>query len=67
MLIVNSPMLFEGIWNNIKPQIDESTRKKVTIIGSGYKEKLLELVINKNSTFLYFNNKRLILKISQAF
>ncbi|EGR27843.1 hypothetical protein IMG5_187880 [Ichthyophthirius multifiliis] len=48
LLIVNSPMLFEAIWNNIKPQIDEQTRKKITIIGSGYKDKLFEIVDQDN-------------------
>jgi len=37
-------MLFSGIWAVIKPWIDEKTRSKITIIGSGYKEKLLEIV-----------------------
>jgi len=44
MFIINAPMLFSGVWAVIKPWIDEKTRNKITIIGSGYKEKLLEIV-----------------------
>ena len=41
-------MLFSGVWAVIKPWIDEKTRNKITIIGSGYKEKLLDLVNKQN-------------------
>ena len=44
MFIINAPMLFSGVWAVIKPWIDEKTRNKITIIGSGFKEKLLEIV-----------------------
>lgn len=44
MFIVNAPMLFSGIWAVIKPWLDEKTKAKITIIGSGYKEKLAEFV-----------------------
>lgn len=37
-------MLFSGVWAVIKPWLDEKTKNKITIIGSGYKEKLLELI-----------------------
>eukprot|EP00744_Colponema_vietnamica_P001094 GILI01001849.1.p1 GENE.GILI01001849.1~~GILI01001849.1.p1 ORF type:complete len:305 (+),score=85.90 GILI01001849.1:103-1017(+) len=48
MFIVNAPMLFSGIWNLIKPMLDEKTRNKITIVGSGYKDKLLALVDAEN-------------------
>ncbi len=41
MYIVNVPMLFNGIWTAIKPWLDEKTKTKITLIGSGYKDKLL--------------------------
>jgi hypothetical protein len=46
MFIINAPMLFSGIWAVIKPWLDEKTKNKITIIGSGYREKLSELVIS---------------------
>lgn len=48
MFIVNAPMLFTAIWAIIKPWLDEKTQKKITIIGSSFKEKLLELVAPEN-------------------
>lgn len=48
MFIVNAPMLFSGIWAAIKPWIDEKTRNKIVIIGSGFKEKLLEIIDPEN-------------------
>jgi len=48
MYIINAPMLFSGIWTIIKPWLDEKTRNKITIIGSGFKEKLLADIEEKN-------------------
>lgn len=42
MFIVNAPMLFTGVWAIAKGFIDERTRKKINILGSGYKSALLE-------------------------
>jgi hypothetical protein len=44
MFIVNAPMLFSGIWSMIKIWLDEKTKNKITIIGSGYKADLLKYV-----------------------
>ncbi|EAR98487.2 CRAL/TRIO, amine-terminal domain protein (macronuclear) [Tetrahymena thermophila SB210] len=58
MFIVNAPMLFSGVWAVIKPWIDEKTRNKITIIGSGFKEKLLEIIdIDNIPDFLGGNSK----------
>jgi hypothetical protein len=46
MFIINAPMLFSGVWAVIKPWLDEKTRNKIVIIGSGFKEKLNEFVNN---------------------
>lgn len=46
--IVNAPMLFSGVWAVIKGFLDEKTRKKITIKGSGYQKDLLELVNDHN-------------------
>lgn len=42
MYIVNAPMLFTGVWAIVKNFIDERTRAKVNILGSGYASTLLE-------------------------
>jgi len=48
MFIVNAPMLFSGVWAMIKVFLDEKTKSKITIVGSNYKDKLLQFVkINK--------------------
>jgi hypothetical protein len=44
MFIVNSPMLFTGVWSLIKGWLDEKTRNKISILGGGYAKKLLEYV-----------------------
>jgi hypothetical protein len=44
MFIVNSPMLFTGVWSMIKGWLDEKTRNKISILGGGYAKKLLEFV-----------------------
>ena len=48
MFIVNSPTLFSIAWKVIKPWIDERTQKKITIEGSKFQKKLLELVDSQN-------------------
>ena len=45
MFIVNAPMLFSGVWAIIKPWLDDKTKAKIKILGSGYKKTLLEYVI----------------------
>ena len=40
MFIVNAPFLFKGAWAIFKPFIDEKTRKKISILGSGYQKEL---------------------------
>ena len=40
--------LFSIAWKVIKPWIDERTQKKITIEGSKYQKKLLELVEPQN-------------------
>ena len=46
--IVNAPMLFSGVWAIIKGFLDEKTRKKIVIKGSGYQKDLLEIVDSEN-------------------
>ena len=36
MYIVNAPMLFSGIWAVVKGFLDEKTRNKIKILGSGF-------------------------------
>jgi hypothetical protein len=42
--IINAPWAFSAVWTVIKPWLDEVTVKKIDILGSGYKEKLLEQI-----------------------
>jgi len=44
MYIINAPMLFTGVWAIVKGFLDEKTRDKIAIIGSGYLTKVLEAV-----------------------
>lgn len=46
--IVNAPMFFTGVWAVVKGFLDEKTRKKITIKGSGYKDDLLAIVDENN-------------------
>ena len=36
LFIVNAPMLFSGIWAIVKGFLDEKTRGKIKILGSGF-------------------------------
>jgi hypothetical protein len=42
--IINAPWAFSAVWTVIKPWLDEVTVKKIDILGSGYKDKLLEQI-----------------------
>ena len=44
MFIVNSPMLFTGVWAIVKGFLDERTRNKIQIKGGKYQKEILELV-----------------------
>lgn len=48
MFIINSPMLFTACWGMVKPLLDEVTVKKINILGSNYKAKLLEVIDEKD-------------------
>lgn len=65
MFIINAPMLFSGIWSMIKIWLDEKTKAKITIIGSGYKEELLKYV-NKLNQFRLISKTSLIFWVVQA-
>jgi hypothetical protein len=44
LAIVNAPSSFTFIWSAIKPWLSKETAEKVEILGSDYREVLLELV-----------------------
>jgi hypothetical protein len=44
MFIINSPMLFSGIWACVKPWLDDKTKAKISIHGSSFKKELLEVI-----------------------
>jgi hypothetical protein len=46
MFIVNAPFSFKALWAIVKNFIDDKTVKKITIEGSKYSKKLLEIVRN---------------------
>ena len=46
--VVNAPMLFSFLWSIVKGFLDERTRSKVRIIGSNYREVLLENIDAEN-------------------
>jgi hypothetical protein len=46
-------MLFTAVWSVIKGWLDEATVKKIHILGSSYKEKLLELIDAENLPIKY--------------
>jgi hypothetical protein len=43
MFIVNTPFLFKGGYAVIKPWLDKKTKEKISVQGSGFAKKLLEL------------------------
>ncbi|KAJ3333471.1 cytosolic factor, phosphatidylinositol/phosphatidylcholine transfer protein [Blyttiomyces sp. JEL0837] len=53
MYIINAPMLFTGVWSLVKPLLDEVTVNKINILGSNYKEKLLESIDAENLPSIY--------------
>jgi len=48
LYIVNAPMVFAGVWSVVKGFLDERTRKKIKILGTGFRPYLLELVEKEN-------------------
>ena len=48
LAIVNAPRGFTAIWNVMKPWIAKETAAKVSIMGSDYKSKLLEIIDPEN-------------------
>lgn len=48
MFILNAPFLFTGIWAIVKMWIDDKTKEKIQILGSGYRKDLLKYVDPEN-------------------
>lgn len=48
LFVINAPMLFSGIWAVVKGFLDERTRNKIKILGSGYMKTLLEYIDEKD-------------------
>ncbi|KAF8903929.1 CRAL-TRIO domain-containing protein [Gymnopilus junonius] len=46
--IINAPWAFSAVWTVIKPWLDEVTVKKISILGSGYKDELLKQIPKEN-------------------
>ena len=50
-------MLFTGCWAVVKGFLDEKTREKISITGSGYLTKVLEIV-DKNELISYLGGSK---------
>lgn len=48
MYIINAPFIFSGIWLIVKPWLDEKTKAKIKILGSGYQKELLSQIDAEN-------------------
>ena len=46
--IVNAPFMFSVLWSILKLWLDEKTKKKIKIYGSGFKKDLLKVVDSDN-------------------
>ena len=44
MFIINTPFTFKAMWTIMKAFFDEKTSNKISLEGSSYSKKLLELV-----------------------
>lgn len=52
LAIINAPSTFTLIWSVIRPWLAQETANKVDILGSNYREKLLELVDEESLPFV---------------
>lgn len=48
MFIINSPLLFTATWNIIKGLLDESTTRKISIIGTDYLSQITNVIPLEN-------------------
>jgi hypothetical protein len=48
MFIINAPFLFKGIWQIVKPMLDENTVSKISVLGSNYESELFEVIDKSN-------------------
>lgn len=48
MIFVNTPLLFETVWNFIKEGISPETLKKIHFVGSDFEESLSQEVDRSN-------------------
>ncbi|KAH7098042.1 CRAL-TRIO domain-containing protein [Auriculariales sp. MPI-PUGE-AT-0066] len=46
--IINAPFLFSTVWNVVKGWLDPVTAAKIDILGSSYKDKLLQNIVPEN-------------------
>ncbi|KAG9020850.1 cytosolic factor, phosphatidylinositol/phosphatidylcholine transfer protein [Tulasnella sp. UAMH 9824] len=46
--IINAPWGFSSVWNLIKPWLDEVTVAKIEVLGTSYKDKLLQQIPKEN-------------------
>jgi len=48
LFVVNEPFAFKAVWAVCKGFLDEKTRKKIKMLGSSYRETLLEYLNNED-------------------
>ncbi|GLI61150.1 hypothetical protein VaNZ11_003434, partial [Volvox africanus] len=44
MFVINTPLIFRGVWAAVQPLLQERTRKKIVILGSDYLPTLTQMV-----------------------
>ncbi|KXZ42758.1 hypothetical protein GPECTOR_120g425 [Gonium pectorale] len=44
MFVINTPLIFRGIWAAVQPLLQERTRKKIIILGTDYLPELTKMV-----------------------
>ena len=44
LFLINANWMFRGIWAMVSPWLDDATRKKIEILGTDYKTRLLDLI-----------------------
>ncbi|KAI9143458.1 CRAL-TRIO domain-containing protein [Paraphysoderma sedebokerense] len=59
LFIINAPMLFSSVWSIIKAFLDEVTVKKIIILNSNYKSKVLEYIDEDHLPVIYGGNSKL--------
>jgi len=61
MYFINAPFLFSTVWSGIKIFLDPNTQNKIKILGSNYKNELLQVINEDNLPDFLGGNASIIL------